>query len=463
MARDRSVKINSKHFSGNSQTYADTPGGLSPTMVGLLQELARERVKRLNILDLINNVAGTRGISATFDATGGAFEDMVTITAHGAATGDGPYQLIGGTVPTGLAAATDYFLIVKNANVFQLATSKANALSGTVETFSSDGSSIELDAIDARVSKADLTAANLTGLTTGITSASLNTAADTVTAGYAVLATRVNELRTPLSMGAMDVGPGTVAAAGTVPVVDDSASNNSGNTDSATHVSGQAVLQDLLDAERTLIAGVNEVCAAVGVTKLTFLSSHNGSIEVGLDINQGAAIDNAADGADATSTFLLTEWDAALDSLSDNMETIVAKVDDLTDNVAEVIHYVFFHYNLTDLSAGTDITLTSPVNGRIRGITTMVTDATVATGNNVIDVENPSGTAVTGGQVTVANSSPIGTMDTDAIADTATNIVKKGAPITLDSDGGSTDAGLIGWLHIVETDESAIASVNYAG
>ena len=54
-------------------------------------------------------------------------------------------------------------------------------------------------------------------------------------------------------------------------------------------------------------------------------------------------------------------------------------------------------------------------------------------------------------------------MDTDAIADTATNIVKKGAPITLDSDGGSTDAGLIGWLHIVETDESAIASVNYAG
>lgn len=59
--------------------------------------------------------------------------DAITSTAHGLTTGllvrvaaDG-----GGTLPTGLAAATDYFVIVVDANSFKLAASLANALATT--------------------------------------------------------------------------------------------------------------------------------------------------------------------------------------------------------------------------------------------------------------------------------------------------------------------------------------------
>lgn len=53
-------------------------------------------------------------------------------TAHGMTTGDGPYRYLAATTyPTGLAADTDYYVIVTDANDFKLATSKANAIAGT--------------------------------------------------------------------------------------------------------------------------------------------------------------------------------------------------------------------------------------------------------------------------------------------------------------------------------------------
>lgn len=52
---------------------------------------------------------------------------------HGMKTGDGPVEVFlnGGTLPTGLTAATDYFIIRKSNFVFALASSFANALAGT--------------------------------------------------------------------------------------------------------------------------------------------------------------------------------------------------------------------------------------------------------------------------------------------------------------------------------------------
>lgn len=52
---------------------------------------------------------------------------------HGLQTGDGVVQVYanGGTLPTGLAAATDYFVIRKSGTAFALAISKANAIAGT--------------------------------------------------------------------------------------------------------------------------------------------------------------------------------------------------------------------------------------------------------------------------------------------------------------------------------------------
>lgn len=85
--------------------------------------------------------------STTF-TTDFATNDDITIDAeggddHGMQTGDGPIQvyLNGGSFPTGLSAATDYFVIRKSGTALALATSKANAIAGTeVEFTVSDAS-----------------------------------------------------------------------------------------------------------------------------------------------------------------------------------------------------------------------------------------------------------------------------------------------------------------------------------
>jgi hypothetical protein len=67
--------------------------------------------------------------------------EQFTIAAHGLQTGDGPFQVSnsGGALPTGLSAATDYWVIVVDVNTIKLATSLANALAGTNLLISTDG------------------------------------------------------------------------------------------------------------------------------------------------------------------------------------------------------------------------------------------------------------------------------------------------------------------------------------
>lgn len=66
----------------------------------------------------------------------------LTSTAHGQTTGNGPFNLFvgsGGALPTGLAAVTNYWLIVVDANTLKLASSSANAMSNAPVSFSSNG------------------------------------------------------------------------------------------------------------------------------------------------------------------------------------------------------------------------------------------------------------------------------------------------------------------------------------
>lgn len=82
-----------------------------------------------NIIDITAIGAGTQTITlAGADVT----EDSLRVVAHGMATGDGPVQVsTNGALPTGLLAATDYYVIRLSADYFALATSRANALAGT--------------------------------------------------------------------------------------------------------------------------------------------------------------------------------------------------------------------------------------------------------------------------------------------------------------------------------------------
>lgn len=56
---------------------------------------------------------------------------VVTMTSHGFNTGDQVYLTTSGALPTGLSANTLYYIIKIDANSFNLATSRANAVAGT--------------------------------------------------------------------------------------------------------------------------------------------------------------------------------------------------------------------------------------------------------------------------------------------------------------------------------------------
>jgi hypothetical protein len=72
--------------------------------------------------------------------------DEFTATAHGLHSGDGPLRLdnIGGAVPTGLSLGVDYYFLRVSANVGAFATSRANAITGIRETFSSNGTGTQM-------------------------------------------------------------------------------------------------------------------------------------------------------------------------------------------------------------------------------------------------------------------------------------------------------------------------------
>ncbi len=76
---------------------------------------------------------------STFTTTHAA--NTLTDNGHGLRTGTGPVRVSSdGTLPAGLTAGTDYWVIVVDANTLKLATSLANALQETAIDFTSDGS-----------------------------------------------------------------------------------------------------------------------------------------------------------------------------------------------------------------------------------------------------------------------------------------------------------------------------------
>lgn len=66
---------------------------------------------------------------------------VVTSTAHGLVTGDGPFQLTnsGGALPAGLAVLTNFWFIKIDADTGYFASSLALALAGTHVTFTGNG------------------------------------------------------------------------------------------------------------------------------------------------------------------------------------------------------------------------------------------------------------------------------------------------------------------------------------
>lgn len=80
--------------------------------------------------------------------------DTITEAGHGMQTGDGPIRVSSSTtLPAGLAAATDYWVIRVDDNTIKLATSKANALAGTAINITDQGTGTHTLTRDVKVAK----------------------------------------------------------------------------------------------------------------------------------------------------------------------------------------------------------------------------------------------------------------------------------------------------------------------
>ncbi len=82
-------------------------------------------------------------VVADFTFTADNATEIFTHTAHGLETGDGPIRVASDTtLPAGLTAGTDYWVIYVTDNTFKLATTRALALAGTNLLISTNGTGV---------------------------------------------------------------------------------------------------------------------------------------------------------------------------------------------------------------------------------------------------------------------------------------------------------------------------------
>lgn len=115
-------------------------------------------------------VGGSLTTFTSFTFTANATTDLLTATAHPTKTGDGPVNVsnTGGSLPGGLAAATNYWTIFDTTNTLKLARSFAEAMSGVAIDITSAGSGTNtLSATGTTAREADANVVgrlNVTGL-----------------------------------------------------------------------------------------------------------------------------------------------------------------------------------------------------------------------------------------------------------------------------------------------------------
>lgn len=115
------------------------------TSIAYLQASNGVQVDRIVMSDITAVIAGANQANIVFTA---AVTDIcTTATAHGFTTGAKVTATTTVTLPAGLAAATDYYVIVLSSTTFSLATSQANALAGTAIDITGTGTGVHTIAV----------------------------------------------------------------------------------------------------------------------------------------------------------------------------------------------------------------------------------------------------------------------------------------------------------------------------
>lgn len=111
-------------------------GNINTTAYGAAISLDGAQMFSAQVNADVNTPAAKTFAAAAVNTT----DDTATITAHGFTTGLKGQVANPGTLPTGLVALTDYFIIAVDANTVKFASSLANALAGTQLDLTAQGS-----------------------------------------------------------------------------------------------------------------------------------------------------------------------------------------------------------------------------------------------------------------------------------------------------------------------------------
>lgn len=123
--------------------------GVNPAITSTADQVVTALGLVASVTALVDITGGGAGVvtalAATPLATGAnpevnTADDEITIPTHGLTTGMLGRLTTTGTLPAGLSLATDYFIIVVDANTIQLATTLANAQAGTAVDITDQGS-----------------------------------------------------------------------------------------------------------------------------------------------------------------------------------------------------------------------------------------------------------------------------------------------------------------------------------
>lgn len=123
--------------------------GVNPAITSTADQVVTALGLVASVTALVDITGGGAGVvtalAATPLATGAnpevnTADDEITIPTHGLTTGMLGRLTTTGTLPAGLSLATDYFVIVVDANTIQLATTLANAQAGTAVDITDQGS-----------------------------------------------------------------------------------------------------------------------------------------------------------------------------------------------------------------------------------------------------------------------------------------------------------------------------------
>ena len=133
-AFDYTINVSGEGFDAETVEYTSDAGATTA-------EIHSGLVTALNAVVDKNYTAAFAALVYADDTFTAAATDIATNVAHGLLTGDGPFQLTStGTLPAGLALATNYWIIRLTADTFSFASTLANALAGTAVDITDAGS-----------------------------------------------------------------------------------------------------------------------------------------------------------------------------------------------------------------------------------------------------------------------------------------------------------------------------------